>query len=482
MGMPEHQNGGDVDCSVLPPPIAGLPKEETLRHRLELLRDHFCTKFKSEPTLYLRIPGRVNLIGEHVDYCGYPVCPMALQQDILIAFRPTELHTFLTIINQDIDNYIEYSTDSRNFKFSLESTGWASYILCGVRAIMELLSSKGQTPVSMQMAVTGNIPPGSGLSSSSALVCAGVLATALANKLELSRTQLATLSAEAEHYIGTVGGGMDQAIIFLASQGCAKLIEFNPIRTREVNLPAGGVFVVAHSLVTKNKAASNDFNTRVVECRLASQVLAKNRNIPWEKCLRLADFQTAAGMKLDEVIKLVIEVLHEAPYSKTEICKILEVSEEELNDLTLTPNTEHVEEFKLFQRAMHVFQEAERVAQFTASCGGDGTLAFLGQLMSQSHSSLRDLYQCSHPQLDRLVSVATAAGALGARLTGAGWGGCIVALTTEDNADKFIATVKEQFYANNPDAVGQNIKNLIFATQPGQGVQIYSPHADFIVN
>ncbi|KAG8257003.1 N-acetylgalactosamine kinase [Homalodisca vitripennis] len=137
-------------------------------------------------------------------------------------------------------------------------------------------------------------------------------------QLELSRTQLATLSAEAEHYIGTVGGGMDQAIIFLASQGCAKLIEFNPIRTREVNLPAGGVFVVAHSLVTKNKAASNDFNTRVVECRLASQVLAKNRNIPWEKCLRLADFQTAAGMKLDEVIKLVIEVLHEAPYSKTE--------------------------------------------------------------------------------------------------------------------------------------------------------------------
>ncbi|XP_046687318.1 N-acetylgalactosamine kinase-like, partial [Homalodisca vitripennis] len=117
-----------------------------------------------------------------------------------------------------------------------------------------------------------------------------------------------------------------------------------------------------------------------------------------------------------------------------------------------------------------------------ASCGGDGTLTFLGQLMSQSHSSLRDLYQCSHPQLDRLVSVATAAGALGARLTGAGWGGCIVALTTEDNADKFIATVKEQFYANNPDAVGQNIKNLIFATQPGQGVQIYSPHADFIVN
>uniref|UniRef100_A0A1B6MNJ6 Galactokinase n=1 Tax=Graphocephala atropunctata TaxID=36148 RepID=A0A1B6MNJ6_9HEMI len=480
--MPENQNGGDIDFSLLPPPTSGLPKEENLRHRLELLRDQFCTKFKAEPTLYLRVPGRVNLIGEHVDYCGYSVCPMALQQDILVAFRPTELHTFLTIINQDIDNYVEYSTDSRNFKFSLQSTGWASYVLCGVRAIMELLSSKVQAPVSMQMAIAGNIPPGSGLSSSSALVCAGVLATALANKLELSKTELATFSANAELHIGTAGGGMDQAIIFLASPGCAKLIEFNPLRTTEVSLPPGAVFVVANSLIAKNKAASNDFNIRVVECRLAAQVLAKNRNILWQKCLRLADFQIAAGLEFDEVTKLVIEVLHEAPYSKAELCKILEVSEEELNILTFTKNTHHVEEFKLFQRAMHVFQEAERVAQFIACCGGDGALARLGQLMSQSHSSLRDLYQCSHPQLDRLVSVATAAGALGARLTGAGWGGCMVALTTEDNVDKFIATVKEQFYAKIPEAAGQNINNLIFATQPGQGVQIFSPDADFITN
>lgn len=114
--MPEHHNGSSVHCELLPPSLEGLPKEQGLRSRLELLRDQFCTKFKEEPSLYLRVPGRVNLIGEHIDYCGYPVCPMALQQDILVAFRPTELHTFLSIYNQDMEKYVEYTSDTRNFK------------------------------------------------------------------------------------------------------------------------------------------------------------------------------------------------------------------------------------------------------------------------------------------------------------------------------------------------------------------------------
>jgi len=471
--MPE-QNGCSGDWELLPPPKTGLP-DGNLRERLELLRDQFCARFKGEPALYLRVPGRVNLIGEHIDYCGYPVCPMALQQDILVAFRATEIQSFLTIFNADIDNYVEYSTDCHNFKFSLATTGWASYLLCGVRVVADLLATEGRSPVAMQLAVSGNIPPGSGLSSSSALVCAGLLATAIANQLELSKSRLASLSAGAEHHIGTVGGGMDQAIIFLATKGCAKLIEFNPLRTRDVTLPPGAVFVVAHSLSTKNKAASNDFNTRVVECRLAAQVLAKSQGVAWEKCLRLADLQKASGLQLDQAVRLVHQVLHPALYSKSEVCEILGVTPEELNRLSLTPNTEHVEQFKLHQRALHVFQEAERVAQFEAGCRGDCSLQTLGQLMSDSHTSLRDLYQCSHPQLDTLVNVALSAGALGARLTGAGWGGCIVALTTSDKVDEFISAVQRQFYAAQPAAQGRRTDSLIFATQPGQGVQVFSP-------
>ncbi|XP_054276630.1 N-acetylgalactosamine kinase-like [Macrosteles quadrilineatus] len=516
---------GNGNCEHEVPTLNDFPEESSLRNRLHLLREKFSCKFKAKPSLYLRVPGRVNLIGEHIDYCGYSVCPLALEQDILVAFCPSVHGQFLSIYNQDEENYKEYSTDTFDFKFSLPTTGWASYVLCGVKKVIELLVSQGKTPVSIQMAVAGNIPPGSGLSSSSALVCAGAMVTALANKLNLSRTELAALSAEAEHYIGTVGGGMDQAIIFLASEGNAKLIEFSPLRTRDVTLPVGAVFVVAHSLAVKNKAASNDFNTRVVECRLAAQVLAKIRGLPWKKCLRLVDIQTSAKLTLGECAKMVKELLHKNPYvlakirglpwkkclrlvdiqtsakltlgecakmvkellhknpyTKIELCKILDVTEKELNEITLTSNTEHVQHFKLFQRALHVFQEAQRVAEFEAGCRDGCSLAELGHLMSESHVSLRDLYECSHVQLDRLVSVAMAAGALGARLTGAGWGGCIVALTTEDHVGKFIDTVKQQFYADNPQVEGRKTENLIFATQPGRGVQVFRPEENELVH
>ncbi|XP_054289579.1 N-acetylgalactosamine kinase-like [Macrosteles quadrilineatus] len=473
---------GNGNCEHAVPTLNDFPEESSLRNRLHLLREKFSCKFKAKPSLYLRVPGRVNLIGEHIDYCGYSVCPLALEQDILVAFCPSVHGQFLSIYNQDEENYKEYSIDTFDFKFSLPTTGWASYVLCGVKKVIELLVSQGKSPVSIQMAVAGNIPPGSGLSSSSALVCAGAMVTALANKLNLSRTELAALSAEAEHYIGTVGGGMDQAIIFLASEGNAKLIEFSPLRTRDVTLPAGAVFVVAHSLAVKNKAASNDFNTRVVECRLAAQVLAKIRGFPWKKCLRLVDFQTSAKLTLGECAKIVKELLHKDPYTKIELCKILDVTEKELNEITLTSNTEHVQHFKLFQRALHVFQEAQRVAEFEAGCTDGCSLAELGHLMSESHVSLRDLYECSHVQLDRLVAVAMAAGALGARLTGAGWGGCIVALTTEDHVGKFIDTVKQQFYADNPQVEGRKTENLIFATQPGRGVQVFRPEENDLVH
>lgn len=109
-------NGDVIGCDHLPQLINGLPKETNLRHRLELLEDEFCAKFKAKPSHYFRVPGRVNLIGEHIDYCGYSVCPMALQQDILVAFRPSEQHNFLCVYNQDVKKYSEYTTNSSDFK------------------------------------------------------------------------------------------------------------------------------------------------------------------------------------------------------------------------------------------------------------------------------------------------------------------------------------------------------------------------------
>lgn len=481
--MPVLTSRGDNE-EHLPPRISGLPKEKSLRSRIELLRDIFCYRYNThnEPEFYLRIPGRVNLIGEHIDYCGYSVCPMALEQDILVAVSTTELHTFLQAINRDTVKYGDYVTDSRFYNIDVHNVGWASYLLCGVRGVTELLEKEGRIPVSMQLAVSGNIPPGSGLSSSSALVCAGVLATALSNSLNLSKLELASLSATSEHHIGTVGGGMDQAIIFLGTKGDAKLIEFNPLKANNVSLLSGAVFVIAHSLVTKNKAASSEYNTRVVECRLATKILAKKKSLQWKELFRLADLQKALDVSLEEVAELVERNLHEQPYTKDEICHLLGVTKDELNAYSLTPNTQHIQEFKLQQRALHVFQEALRVEQFHKGCQQGCDLKYLGQLMTESHRSLRDLYECSHPQLDLLVRTAESCGALGARLTGAGWGGCIVGLTTEDKVDSFISRLKETFYKDRIDSVDEDLDNLVFATQPGHGAEIYSPHNDYIIN
>jgi galactokinase len=112
-----------------------------------------------------------------------------------------------------------------------------------------------------------------GLSSSSALVVCAALATLRASSLTLTRTELADLCAASERYVGTQGGGMDQAISCLAEADSAKLIDFNPLHVTNINLPSGSHFVITNSCVEANKAAANYFNTRVAECRLSTQVL-----------------------------------------------------------------------------------------------------------------------------------------------------------------------------------------------------------------
>lgn len=122
------------------------------------------------------------------------------------------------------------------------------------------------------MLVGGNLPAACGVSSSSALVIASALVAAVAWDVKTSRVALAEACARAERYVGTEGGGMDQAISLLAEAGAAKLVEFNPLKTTSVKLPPGAIFVVCNSMITMEKAATAEFNTRVVECRLACHV------------------------------------------------------------------------------------------------------------------------------------------------------------------------------------------------------------------
>ncbi|KAG7280994.1 hypothetical protein CRUP_016626 [Coryphaenoides rupestris] len=438
--------------------------------RLHQLKNAFEKKYGESPKFYAHAPGRVNLIGEHIDYCGYSVLPMAIEQSILAAVSVNDSGTIeLANTNPQYKDFTVSGTEE--IHIDKDNPQWHYYFLCGVKGIQENFSLPKL--VGMRCIVDGTIPASSGLSSSSALVCCAGLVTMEANGKSLSKVALAEICAKCERYIGTEGGGMDQSISFLAEKGTAKLIEFNPLRASDVKLPGGAVFVISNCCVEMNKAASSHFNIRVVECRIATKILAKARGLEWRSLLKLAQVQTELGTSLEEMLALVEEVLHPDAYSREEICASLGISPEQFCTDLLSSNTQHVTHFKLYQRARHVYGEASRVLHFKSVCDSQpaDAIQLLGDLMKQSHASCRDLYECSCPELDQFGRH-MGAGAVGSRLTGAGWGGCAVSMVPSDRVESFIQAVSEAYYAPDSQRAAMK-KQSLFVSKPGGGATVF---------
>ncbi|XP_020283048.1 N-acetylgalactosamine kinase isoform X2 [Pseudomyrmex gracilis] len=404
---------------------------------------------------------------------------MAIEQDILVAVAVSKDNEIcLTNLTPKYENFRCSFEDVRS-RISDNESGpvWYKYFLCGVKGALEIIPRES-VPTGILAAVWGNIPPNSGLSSSSALVSAALLSIVHASQCQLSKHQLATVSAQAERHIGTQGGGMDQAIAFLGKAGSAKLIEFNPLRATDVTLPENAVFVIAHSQAYHNKASTADFNLRVAECRLAAQIIAKKRNKDWEGVRRLIDIQERLAFELDEMVTVVMTDLHEEPYTFDEICECLGTDYDRLEKTSLVSSFSAAQTFKLRQRALHVFQEAGRVFAFRRISEESGIMEHeklqqLGDLMSKSHASLHKLYECSHPSVNALVERAMRCGAFGARLTGAGWGGCIVALINKNKVQQFMDALRTDSSRNNTKD-REKIEDMIFPTAPNQGAAIYT--------
>ncbi|XP_067935080.1 N-acetylgalactosamine kinase-like [Watersipora subatra] len=457
--------------SVLSPPVYDIPSED---QGVEDLVGVFEKKFGSKPSFISRAPGRVNLIGEHIDYMGYGVLPMAIEQDVMVAGRTNNL-SLLRLSNVD-DEYKSYECSSAIDSLAIDRSApkWHHYVLCGFLGIVEKFSVPLNMRMGMDLVICGRVPPSAGLSSSSALVSASALITyQLIAPSQLSKTDLAQICCDCERYIGTQGGGMDQSISFLAEKGKAKKIDFDPIRATDVQLPDGHLFVISHCLAELNKAATNQFNQRVVECRLACQILAKKSGLQWKEFRRLGDLQSKLGKTLEEMISLVKEHLHENVYSKLEVLETLECKADSLLQTSLSDNTAHLQEFKLYQRATHVFTESWRVEEFkkvTEQVPVDAQK--LGKLMDESHASTRDTYECSHPSLDILTQLCRESGALGSRLTGAGWGGCAVSLIPESNKESFMEKVSTEFFSGEK-LNGRPLSQVLFVTSPAAGACLY---------
>jgi galactokinase len=344
-------------------------------------------------------PGRVNLIGEHIDYHLLPVLPMALQRSIRVRFEPRADH----LIRAESEHY-----QPRNFEWTASLTpvvrgDWENYL----RAAAQAVAGKWGVLRGIDAHISSNLPPAAGLSSSSALIVAFTLALLRANGIMATFEELMEILPDGEQFVGTRGGGMDHAASLASHAGCASLIRFAPVSVQHIPIPPNWSFLVAHSMQTAEKSGA--VRERYNAVRTAGT-----------SALRQLGFSSYADA----------------------------VEHAGLNG----------NESPVFT---HVVSEARRVMDCVAALQADDPGRF-GRVLLDSHASLRDRLHVSSPALDRLVDAAMASGALGARLTGAGFGGCAVVLCRRNDLEGVRTGLVDRFYHGDPAA-------LVFPAEPGAG-------------
>lgn len=360
-------------------------------------------------------PGRINLIGEHLDYHQLDVLPMALRQRITLRWQP-RTDSRIRVTSRDGFPAREFLWDG---PLSPVAAGdWGNYL----RAAAEAVRQRWGLGRGIDAEASATLPPAAGLSSSSALIVAVTLALLRANGRAAGFDELMDVLPDGEHFVGTRGGGMDHAASLGSRVGCASLISFAPTRLRPIPIPAGWAFLAAHTLKTAEKSGPmrDEYNAR----RAGSQSAPAR--------LGFSSYREAlTGRSFDEL-------RHRAR--------------------ALTDPREH-------DAFLHVVSEGLRVREAVTALERDELDTF-ARLMNESHASCRDWLRISCPELDELVDAARAAGARGARLTGAGFGGCAVILAREPEIAAIRERLKASYYASRPTFVESS--HLLDA-RPGDG-------------
>ena len=423
-------------------------------------------------------PGRVNLIGEHTDYNGYPVLPMAINRGIRIVFSP-RTDDIVTIRNND--------TQFNDHRFTLSECAkqysrgdWGNYVKAAIRGCMEELVAEGMRPVGFDALYQGDLPIAAGLSSSSALVVATALAFLSSNAIAWNPLPLAELLARSERYTGTQGGGMDQAVSLLGTAGHAVKIDFFPLRIERIAIPEDWLFVVCNSLVPAPKSAEvqHIYNTRVLECKIAAILISHRlgRFIHDATALRLAEVDPGRlGLHAGEFARKIWDCLPPGAVSMDAVCDTvpddiaaLIRSEQD----RIMPDAAHPDDrFHIFDRYRHVVSEAARVEQAVEQLRRNDVKR-LGVLLDQSHESCRDLYGVSSTLLDEMIDHAKRHGAIGARLTGAGFGGCTVNLVRKGSEREFVQSMEQHFHEKLAGASSYKPEDRIFIAEPSDGASV----------
>jgi len=348
----------------------------------------FREEFDAAPAFVVRAPGRVNLIGEHTDYNDGFVLPLAIDRATWIALRPRPDRQVM-VHALDFDDRDTFHLD----ELTPRQGSWANYI----RGVAWALRQHGYPVVGWEGVIAGDVPIGAGLSSSASVEMATARAFAAVAGWPWDAARMALIGQYAENkWVGVNCGIMDQMISAAGVEGHALLIDCRTLDTTPFPLPAG-VAVAVLDTATRRGLVDSAYNERRAQCEAA----AGHFGVKALRDVTLAQLESARA-DLDPVI---------------------------------------------YRRARHVITENDRVLQ---ACDAMrlGDAAALGRLLNAGHLSLRDDFQVSSRELDIMVEIAQSQpGCLGARMTGAGFGGCAVALMEEAAAGAFVAAVAERYAA-----------------------------------
>lgn len=449
------------------------------------LRQTFQTVFPHAGAPFVvAAPGRVDLLGSHNDYNGLPVLTMTLDRAIYLAAAPA---TEAVVTLADINPKFEATVFSLGSSIEHARQGhWSNYCRAAAQWLLER-NHQVQPWRGMHIMVDTTLPMGCGLSSSSALVVGNALALLRVNGIEVDRTELAEALAEAEHYVGTAGGGMDQASCLLGRSGSLLRLDFFPLRAQPEPIPDVFDFVLVNSLiqVTKTQCHLNRFNRLVVECRLAAAMIHKflELDFPPDRLPRLGDIPPEHYRSEGALDRLLGGAFPGSPLTTAQIAEKLNCTVGEVvGKYCVLPNGRVFQEpesgFLADRKARHILGEALRV-EAAVDCLQTGRPERLPELINAGYRSSRDHYGVSTPAVDQLVELIHGAGALATRLPGAGFGGALVCVVPKGGTKDFRAKLYDSYYTvHHPDRfppqsdLDTTLKDLCFPVTPAGGARI----------
>lgn len=350
-------------------------------------------------------PARINIIGEHIDYNGGKVFPAAIDRYMYFAIRKRN-DTKIIYNDLQFDGTFEFDANE-DFAYKKENS-YANYL----NGILSILKRRGcKFPCGFEVLISSTVPPAGGISSSSALECGFAYAVSKLFGFGISRKDIALIGQQSEHEFMNVNCGiMDQFIIATAKDKTAELLDCATLNFEYVPLVMGDYRFVVMNTKKKRQLADSKYNERRSECENALAMLK-------EAALPLSEESFSNTRDLPNLCALTPE-----QFSATSSC---------IKDQTI------------LRRARHVVTENERVIKAVAALKA-GNLKELGELLRQSHASLRDDYEVTGIELDTLADAANEQeGCIGARMTGAGFGGCAIAIVHKDKVDNFIKNVQQ---------------------------------------